>query len=163
MGSSFLKHTNNLLRRINEVELTPANFSSTRGLQSVAKDCVQDSIREICQQRWEWPFHAVQHTQVLQIGENEYAWPVDFSSVDWNSFQIIKDDSLNVANTHLLLVNRDQWYNYQKDTDEDSDPNGLRVPKYVFRAHGNGFGVTPSPDKLYTIEFRYYKNHPGLS
>lgn len=162
MGSTYLKLTNDLLRRINEVELTTSNFSSSRGLQSVAKDCVQDSVREICQQKWEWPFLAVEHSQVLQIGENEYAWPVNFNTVDWNSFQIRKDDSLNINNKHLKVIVRDEWYDWSKDEDEDSDPDGLRIPTHVFRAHGNGFGVTPVPNKEYTIEFRYFKNHSEL-
>lgn len=162
MGSSFLKLTNDLLRRINEVELTETNFSSTRGIQTVAKDCVNDSLREICQQRWEWPFHAVEHSQQLQIGEHEYAWPVDFHSVDWNSFQIRKDDTLNINNRHLKVINRDEWYSFGKDTDENSDPDGMRIPSFVFRSHGNGFGISPSPDKEYTIEFRYYKSPSEL-
>lgn len=157
MGSSYLKLTNDLLRRINEVELSEASFSSARGLQAVAKDCVLDSLREMNQQKWQWPFHAVQHTLELQKGVSEYAWPNDFKSVDWNSFQIKKDAPLNVNNSQLKLINREEWYRLLRDTDEDNNPNGLRKPYYVFRAHGNGFGVAPSPNEEYTIEFRYFK------
>ncbi len=157
MGSSYIKLTNDLLRRINEVELTGASFNSARGIQAVAKDCVLDSIREINQQRWQWPFHAVQHTLVLQVGINEYAWPSNFKSVDWNSFQIIKD-SVNVTNNQQLkLINREEWYRKLRDTDDDKSPDGISRPAYVFRAHGNGFGVSPAPDKEYTVEFRYFK------
>lgn len=157
MGSSYLKLTNDLLRRINEVELTETSFISARGLQAVAKDCVLDSIREINQQRWQWPFHAVQHTLELQVGVNEYAWPSDFKSVDWSSFQIKKDEALGTTNQHLSLINREQWYRMFRDSDEDNTPTGSNCPTYVFRAHGNGFGVAPAPNKTYTIEFRYFK------
>jgi hypothetical protein len=162
MGSTFLKLTNNLLRRINEVELSEGNFSSARGMQAVAKDCVLDSLREIDQQKWLWPFFAVQHSQVLQIAENEYSWPDNFKAVDWDSFQIIKDDALDTTNTHLKPINRSDWYQYLRDIDENFDPDGYQKPRYVFRSHGTGFGVSPAPDKEYTIEFRYYKDDTSL-
>lgn len=163
MGATFLSLTNNLLRRINEVELLEGNFLSARGMQAVAKDSILDSIRGINQQRWQWPFHAVQHVQPLDIGQNEYSWPADFKSVDWESFQIQKDGTYNQNNKHLEPINRADWYTYYRDTDNDANPNGLRVPDFVFRAHGNGFGVSPTPDKNYNIEFRYFKNPPTLS
>jgi len=155
MGSTYLQLTNRLLRRVNEVELTNTNFISTRGIHSVAKDCVKDAVNEINQQKWQWPFLAVQHTQVLQVGEAEYGWPADFQSVDWSSFQIVKN-SVNPSNRHLKVINRVDWYNQIRDTDEDDGASA--IPDYVFRTHGTGFGLSPIPDKEYTLEFRYYKN-----
>jgi len=162
MGDTYISLTNNLLRRVNEVELDVTSFSSARGMQSLAKDCIQDSIRGINQQRWQWPFHAVQHTQQLVQGQNEYRWPDDFKSVDWESFQIQKDGTYSTSNKHLEPMNRTDWYNYWRDQDDDNAPNGLRTPDMVFRAHGVGFGVTPAPDKPYFIEYRYFKNPPAM-
>lgn len=156
MGSTYLNLTNRVLRRINEVEIPEGQFPAVRGIQSLAKDVVLDAVREITQQKWQWPFLAVQHSQELQIGENEYSWPEGFQSVDWESFQIIKD-TVNPSNQHLIVINKEDWYKHLKDTDEDTDPNGSELPKYVFKAHGHGFGVTPVPDKNYTIEFRYFR------
>lgn len=163
MGSTYISLTNNLIRRVNEVEIDESTFPSVRGIQAVAKDCIVDSIRGINQQRWQWPFHAVQHTQTLVVGQNEYSWPSDFKSVDWESFQIKKDDAVEQGNNkHLEPLNRADWYTYYRDIDNDNDPNGLRTPDFVFRAHGNGFGVTPTPEKAYTIQFRYFKNPATL-
>lgn len=163
MGSTFLELTNKLLVRINEVPLTDTNFSSARNLQAVCKDAIADSVREINQQRWEWPFAAVEHTQELAIGESEYGWPTDFKSVDWESFQIQGDEALEVRNTNLIPIDKDEWYKFFKDQDDESKPNGAGVPKMVFKTHGTGFGVTPNPDKEYMIKFRYYKNLNELS
>ena len=33
----------------------------------------------------------------------------------------------------------------------------------VFPSSGNGYGVSPSPDKTYTIKFRYYQTHTDLN
>ena len=75
---------------MNEVEVSEADFSNTRGVQTLAKDAVLDSIGAINQAEYEWPFNAAQHTQVLAVGQEEYSWPSFFKIVDWNTFQIQK-------------------------------------------------------------------------
>lgn len=163
MGSTYLKLTNDVLRRINEVELTESNFMSTRGIQSVVKDAVLDSIREINQQKWVWPFNSFENTQSLVVGQSEYTWPAQFKSVDWNSFQIKADGTLNKQNHHLIVMNRDTWYNNYRDFDDNQGSAGYRIPEYVFRSHFNGFGVSPLPDKAYVLEYKYYKEPLILS
>lgn len=162
-GSTYLDLVNRVIRRINEVELTETSFAAARGMQAVVKDAVRDAVYEINQQKWEWPYHAYENSQILQQGENEYSWPLDFKAVDWNSFQIRKDVTFNNNNQHLSVIDRNEWYTYLKDADEDNYPNGTAIPRYCFKAHGNGFGVAPAPDHAYTIEFRYYRNESPLS
>ena len=163
MGSTYLQLTNKVLRRVNEVELTETTFTSARGIQAVCKDAVLDSINEINQQRWEWPFYAQETTQLLTIGENEYNLPVRFKSADWESFQIVENDALQVRSRNLKQIDRDEWYKFFKPQDDDADPLGRGVPHFVFLSHGEKFGVTPSPDKAYSVYFRYYKTPPILS
>jgi hypothetical protein len=160
--SSFIELTNRLLRRINEVEISPADFANTRGVQSLAKDAVKASIARINQAEFEWPFNAVSHTQTLEAGREEYSWPQYFKVADWNSFQLKKDAELNTNNRKLDFISRDLWYRDYKDADDDAESAGIGAPVYVFQSHGNGFGVTPSPDKAYTIQFRYYFNFTEL-
>lgn len=162
MGSTYLNLTNRVLRRINEVELTDSSFAAARGMQAVVKDAVRDAILEINQQKWEWPYLAFQNSQVLEVGETEYSWPAPFKSVDWNSFQIRKDSTFGINNTHLKSIDRNFWYEFMKDRDEDNYPNGIALPVYVFKSHGDGFGISPAPDKLYTLEFRYYINETDM-
>jgi hypothetical protein len=131
-------------------------------MQAVVKDAIRDAVSEINQQKWEWPYHAYQNSQFLQKGETEYAWPLDFKSVDWNTFQIRKNDALGIKNTHLKAIDRNRWYEYLRDRDDDNSVDGLSIPTYVFKAHGNGFGVSPSPDQDYELEFRYFINEPVL-
>jgi hypothetical protein len=163
MGSTYLELTNSVIRRINEVELSQSNFLAAKGMQAVCKDAVRDSIAEINQQDWDWPYHAVQISQPLVVGVTEYSWPNDFKSVDWNTFQITRDVDLNVESTHLNYVDRDEWYDNQRDIDDDNSETGIRVPQHVFKAHGLGFGVSPSPDKIYNLEYRYYRRERTLS
>ena len=56
--SNFLTLTNKVLLRLNEVTLDIGGqgFDSVRGVQALAKDSVNNSIREILQEAQEWPF-----------------------------------------------------------------------------------------------------------
>lgn len=162
MPSTFLQLTNKLLRRLNEVEIAQADFASVRGIQSTAKDCITDTVDEINTLRYDWPFNAVQHTQALEVGVEEYAWPSNFTGADWYSFQIQADDSLNVKHKRLKEISREEWYKNLKDKDDDSESEGLKVPSFVSPSHGQGWVVTPSPDQAYTIKYRYYRQPQTL-
>lgn len=163
MASTFLDLTNQLLRRLNEVEVSSSDFSSCRGVQALAKDAIRNSIAKINSAEFEWPFNATQHSQQLSVGQEEYSWPLYYKSVDWNSFQIQKNESLSVGFSHLALISRDSYYGSAKDADDEAGASGRRVPTQVAPAHGNGYIVTPSPDQAYRLVFRYYMNHTSLS
>ena len=49
MAESFLTITNKVLARLNEVELTSSTFATSRGIQTQAKNAVNESIRYINQ------------------------------------------------------------------------------------------------------------------
>lgn len=162
MASTFLDLTNQLLRRLNEVEIAESEFSSCRGVQALAKDAIKNSIAKINSAEFEWPFNATLHTQVITVGQEEYNWPTYFKSVDWNSFQLQENVSLGVGYTHLTLTSRDQYYKLGKDTDDASGAAGIGVPTNIMPGHGNGFIITPSPNQAYTVKYRYYINHADL-
>lgn len=162
MPSTYMGLTNRLLRRLNEVEITESDFPSVVGIQATAKDCILDTVREINTSKIDWPFNAVEHSQTLEIGVEEYAWPANFSAADWNSFQIQKDDTLNINNKQLKLISREEWYAGLRDQDYDSETDGKDIPGWVFPSHGQGWGVSPSPNEEYPIKYRYYKNPDDL-
>jgi hypothetical protein len=162
VATTFLDLTNKVLRRLNEVEITSSDFGSVTGVQSLAKDSVRDAIAKISQAEFEWPFNSAEHTQVMSVGQEEYTWPTFFKIAEWNSFQIAKDDSINVSATSLKFIERDVWYRNYRDEDDNAGTSGTNMPSFVFPSHGNGYGVSPSPDKAYTVKFRYYLTHTGL-
>jgi len=162
MASTFIELTNTLLRRLNEVEIAVADFPSARGVQALAKDSIRSSIAKINQAEYAWPFNAAEHTQVLVPGQEEYSWPQYFKVADWNSFQLQGSTALNIEHTTLSFISRDEYYSRYRDLDDDTGLSGRGVPEYVFPSHGNGYGVTPSPDKAYTLTFRYYMNYNDL-
>jgi hypothetical protein len=163
MSLNFLTLCNQTLRRLNEVEISAADFPNTRGVQALVKDAVRSSIATIHQAQFNWPFNAMEHTQQLVVGQTEYPLSFSFRSIDWNSFQIIPSTGTVTSNQRLNYIERDEWYRKQRDRDDDAVGVGLGIPTSVFRAHGQGFGVTPSPDKAYTIQFRYFKSFDNLN
>lgn len=164
MAKTFLQLTNEVLRGFNQVELTSVNFDASRGIHSWAKDGVNMAIRQINTHAYKWPFNAVEHTQTLVAGTVEYAWPSTFKTADWNSFQIQEDEDLGVSFTSLIVMDREEWYRRYRDNDATGAADGgIGIPKYVFRTHGNGFGVSPNPDEAYELKYRYYTYSVELS
>lgn len=151
-----------VLRRLNEVEIAQADFGTVRGVQALVKDAVKSSVAKINQAEFEWPFNAAEHTQVLTAGQTEYSWPSYFKIADFNTFQIQSDSSLNIGYKTLKPIERDEWYANHRDEDYTAGSTGRGAPDFVFPSHGSGFGVTPSPDKAYSIRFRYYQNYVDL-
>ncbi len=163
MPSTYLTLCNMVLRRINEVEMTSAEFADIRGVQALVKDAVKASIAKINQAEFEWPFNSAEHTQVLTAGQSEYTWPSFFKVADYNSFQIQKDTSLGSSFKTLSPIERDEWYAKFRDDDYEAGNAGRGIPDFVFTSHGSGFGVTPSPDKAYSIRFRYFLNYTDIT
>lgn len=163
MPTTFIDLTNTLLRRVNEVEINPSDFAGVRGIQALAKDAVRTSIARINSAEFEWPFNASEHSQTMTVGQEEYSWPQFFKTVEWNSFYIVGDDALNTKASPLKFIERDVWYSKFRKDDLDGGSAGLQKPIYVFPSHGNGYGVSPSPDKPYVVRFRYFLNYAELT
>tara|TARA_S200000501_G_C20837848_1_gene750226 strand:- start:154 stop:843 length:690 start_codon:yes stop_codon:yes gene_type:complete len=163
MPATYLDLSNRVLRRLNEVEMTSSDFPTTRGVQALVKDAVKASIASINQSEFEWPFNAAEHTETLVIGKEEYDWPQYFKVVDWNSFQLITVVNGSNVFEKLDYISRDEYYENYRDADNNADSAGIEKPNYVYPSHGNGFGVTPSPDAAYKVRFRYFLNYATLT
>lgn len=164
MATSFLDLTNQLLRRLNEVELNDVEFTGCRGVQALAKDAIRNSISQINAAEYEWPFNSAEHTQTLAVGQEEYSWPQYFKTVDWESFILAKNPLLGNSTKKLTFMSRDSYYNTKRIDDLEADNSvGLGPPTHMAPAHGNGYIISPTPDKPYVIQYRYYLNLADLS
>jgi hypothetical protein len=163
MPSTYISLCNQVLRRLNEVEVAEGAFDSVTGVQALVKDAVKAAVAKINQAEFEWPFNAAEETDTLVVGQEEYSWPSFYKIADWNSFQIQENTAQGVGYTTLKYIERDEWYKKHRDNDYSSGTDGISVPRFVFPSHGNGYGVSPSPDKAYTLKFRYYQNYSDIS
>ncbi len=75
MAYDYLDITNEVLARMNEVELTSSNFvSGARGFQVQCKNAVNDAVNYVNQREFGWPFsHATSTVTLVAIYVRLYA------------------------------------------------------------------------------------------
>jgi len=155
--STFLSLTNELLRRLNEVQIDQAYFANVKNVQALAKDAINSSIRQMLQDAQEWPFTLVTYEQTLVAGTNAYNFPADYSKADWDTFYIKQLTSENNTPKKLNLITYDQYLTYYRSVEDLSGETGRTDPDYVYMTQDTKFGVTPVPDASYVVEYRYWK------
>jgi len=163
MPSTYIDLCNQTLRRLNEVEISETGFGSVRGVQALVKDAVKSAVARINQAEFGWPFNAAEESDTLIQGQTEYSWPQYFKIADWNSFQIQANDSLGAGFKTLKFIEQDEWYSTYRDADYTAGSAGRDIPEFVFPSHGNGYGVSPSPNTAYTLKFRYFMNYTDIT
>ncbi len=96
--ATYLTLTNSVLNELNEVELTSANFSSSRGIQTSIKGFINKSINDIYNQVWELPSLYKSTKQSTYGGTREYNLPstdypqsgdLAYRRIDWDSFVLV--------------------------------------------------------------------------
>ncbi len=161
--STFLSLTNELLRRLNEVQIDQEAFANVKNVQALAKDAINSSIRQMLQDAQEWPFTLVTYEQTLAAGTNTYSFPADYSKADWDTFYIKQLTSENNTPKKLNLITYDQYLTYYRSVEDLSGETGRTDPDYVYMTQDTKFGVTPVPDASYVIEYRYWKYPADLT
>lgn len=173
MGTDFLSLTNSVLRHFGEVELTSTNFATAQGFHAVAKDAVRDAIRTIQQTEYEWPFNFQSGTLTLTptatAGHTqEYAYPagtISVESIDWESFYLLRDDTLEVDERQVGYIEYDEWLKRYRAKDKNIEytDTSIRLPEKIFRTQNEKFGVTPPPDRAYSLGYNWWGYETDLS
>ena len=97
MPYNYLDIVNEVSRRLNETELTSTNFSTAKGFYSTIKDSVNSSIHDINQYYLYWPYNHNSDEITLVAGETRYSFADEAKYVDFNTFRVKRDSSLNVG------------------------------------------------------------------
>jgi len=157
--TNFVKLTNKVLTRMNEVTLDEQGegFQSVRGVQALAKQAVNSSIKEIVQEGQEWPFLKTTYTQVLTPGQTTYDFPSDYSSTDYESFYLKKSSTFENTPGYLPAITFEDYVQNYRAKDDEGPTGGRTAPNLIFQTYDEAFGVTPSPDKSYEVEYTYWK------
>ena len=113
MANTFLIYTNDVLAKMNEVQLTSSDFSSSRGIQTQAKNAVNQAIRYINQREFTWPFNAAEASKTLTAGITRYSLPTSTKWIDYSSFRIQKSSSLGNATQHLSSLDYHEYLDMQ--------------------------------------------------
>ena len=111
MSGTYLSLTNSVIARLNEVQLTSANFSSARGIQVQAQNAVNESVRYINQREFNYPFNHATETKTLTAGVVRYSLPTSTKTVDYNTFRIVKDSDLGNSGGRLAILDYNDYVN----------------------------------------------------
>jgi len=163
MAYNYLDLVNEVNRRLNEVELTSANFSSAVGFYAHNKDAVNAAIRDINHTHYEWPFNHVLAEETLTAGTIRYAFPSDANTIDFDTFRIEEDATFGNATVKLTILSYEDYLSRYIDHEYTTDSSKREVPSYVFHAPSLEYGVVPAPNSAYTIFYEYYRVPVDLS
>jgi hypothetical protein len=157
----FLAITNKVLRSLNEVELTSANFANSRGIQTAVKDFVNRSINDIYTAELEWPFLHADGTITTVAGTAEYALVTGYKSVDVDTAYLIEASTDIKVIPYIPYV---QFTNQFRERDLDPTTTDNRAkPDYFYLTQDDKIGLTPVPDDEYTFHYEYWQTHTDLS
>ena len=188
MATTFLTLTNDVLRELNEIELTSATFASATGIQSFVKNSINKSINDIANEEPQLPFFAAATSgetdpfygnvtvattagtrwYLLKSGSSSIT--TDYSSIDWDDFYLttinVSGETSPFVSRGLKFITLDDWTRYLRDAenDDDADTQTYGEPKYVIRSPDHRkFGLSPIPDKVYNVHFYAYNAPTALS
>ena len=188
MATTYLEITNEVLRELNEVILTSANFNSAIGIQSFVKDSINTSIFDIANQEPQLPFFSAgvsgstapfygNVTVATVAGQRWYllkssssSITTDYSSLDWDDFYIttinVSGETAPFVSKGLKFLTLTDWKRYYRDGEnaDDADSQNYGEPRYVYRSPDHRkFGLSPIPDKVYNVHFYAFEKPTALS
>ena len=156
MATTYLTLVNNVLRELNETELTSSTFSSSRGIQTATKDFVNKSIHDIYNEAGEIPLLHTTKTKSTFTGTQEYSLETDMRKVDWDSFFLKPAE---------LITNGEFTSNIESWTTGDGSPS--------YTSSGNGRlnlndaaayqAISTIVNKLYKIQVRVFSPNSSTS
>jgi len=188
MATTYLQLTNEILRELNEIPLTSANFASAVGLQQFVKDAVNKSLFDIANEEPQLPFFSAgasgttdpfygNVTVASTAGTRWYLLKAgssgittDYASIDWDDFYLttinVSGESAPYVSKTLKFLTHEDWTRYYRDNEnaDDADTQAYGEPKYVIKSPDHRkFGLSPIPDKEYNVHFYAYVRPTALS
>jgi len=188
MATTYLTLANDILRELNEIELTAATFASAKGIQNFVKESINKSIKDIANEEPQLPFFAVAAsgetdpfygnvtvpsvagTRWYTLKSGSSSITTDYSSIDWDDFYIttinVSGESAPYVSKGLSFITLEDWTRYYRDSEnaDDSDSQNYGEPQYVIRSPDHRkFGLSPIPDKVYNVHFYAYSAPTALT
>tara|TARA_A100001201_G_scaffold52053_1_gene51566 strand:+ start:313 stop:1080 length:768 start_codon:yes stop_codon:yes gene_type:complete len=188
MATTYLDLTNEVLRELNEIPLTAANFANATGFQKFVKDTVNKSIFDIANEEPQLPFFSAgvsgstdpfygNVTVATVAGQRFYTLKADsssittdYASIDWDDFYVttinVSGETAPYVSKGLRFLTLDDWKRYYRDSENEDDANSQTYgePKFVIKSpDSRKFGLSPIPDKVYNIHFYAFVRPTALS
>ena len=158
---NFLTLSNKVLRAFNEVELTSANFTNSKGIQTAVKDFINRSINDIYTAELEWPFLHADGTITTVAGTAEYSLETGYKSIDVDTVYLIESGADIKDIPYIPYTQFTQQFR-ERDLDPTTTANRDK-PDYHYLTQDDKIGFTPIPDAEYTVHYEYWQTHTDLS
>lgn len=159
---TFLGLVNDVIGRLNEVPLNSGNFLTAGGHYPQMKESVNSALGDIYQDQFEWPFTHATEDLVLTPQVHRYNYPMGSKSVNFDTFRIKGDISLNTQARKLEPVDYELFLERYSAVDDQPDRH-IGIPRYVSRSPGGQFVLYPAPTAAYTLRYEYYTIPVDLS
>ena len=188
MATTYLTLTNEVLRELNEVQLTSANFGSAVGIQAFVKEATNRALNDIANEEPQLPFFAtaasggtdpfygnvtvatVAGTRWYTLKSGSSSITTDYASIDWDDFYIttisVSGESAPYVSKGLKFISLTDWRRYLRDQEnaDDADTQNHGEPQFVVRSPDHRkFGLSPISDKVYNVHFYAYDAPTELS
>jgi len=188
MATTYLDLTNEVLRELNEIPLTAANFANATGFQKFVKDTVNKSIFDIANEEPQLPFFSagvsgstdpfygnvtvptVAGQRFYTLKADSSSITTDYASIDWDDFYVttinVSGETAPYVSKGLRFLTLDDWKRYYRDSENEDDANSQTYgePKFVIKSpDSRKFGLSPIPDKVYNIHFYAFVRPTALS
>jgi len=164
MAYNFLGLVNDVAGRLNEVQLTSGTqLDNATGVHLNLKDAVNSSIRHVNQAHFFWPFNHNTEEERLSPGVSRYSLAENIKYVDFGSFRVKRNTTLNVGEGRRLnQINYSEYLSTYLDQEYETDSTKGGVPRNVVRTPDMGFVIVPMPNLAYTIEYEQYMDPVDL-
>ena len=163
MAYNYLGLVNAVNLRINETQLTSANFATAVGFHSAVREAVNSSIRHINQEHFFWPYNHINSGDTLTAGVSRYALPADAKYTDFGSFRVRRNADLSVGEGRKLnQLTYSEYLDRYIDQEYEADVTQGGVPRYVVRTPDQEYIIVPMPNLAYAIDYEYYINPVDL-
>ena len=188
MATTYLELSNEILREMNEVDLTQATFGSAVGIQSHVKDVINRSYLDMVNEEAQWPFLAVAEsgttdprygnvnietvagTRWYELKPSSSSLTTDYGYIDWDNFLIttvgVSGETAPFEMQPLRFITIEEFKDYYQTSEnlDDADTQQFGLPRRVLKSPDNRkFGLSPIPDKVYKVWFFAYSLPTKLS
>jgi hypothetical protein len=163
MAYNFLELVNRVNRRLNEVELNSTNFPTATGFYAHAKDAINQSIRDINQSVFTWPWNHTTQTDTMVAGTSRIALQTNYKYVDRYSFRIKQNDTLGNDTQRLVYMEYHEYLNTYIDQEYETDTSIRGLPLYVTLTPSEEYVISPPPDLAYEVTYEYYSSPASLA
>lgn len=163
MATTYLELVNEALSRLNQVQLTTANFASATGFHDQVKRAVNNALRDIYAEEYYWPFLFSEQTQVMTPGTRTYTFDATVDIIDWKSFFIEADSGLDVKAKKLEYLEYQEWKDHYLERDLNLAASERGMPDYIYPTPDGDWGVSTVPDIAYTIKFNAWLKPTDLA